>query len=454
MELWKQIQQAGIVGCGGAGFPTHVKYQSQADTLILNGAECEPLLHTDQYLMQHHAREIICAVCAMRDAVQAKAAVIALKHHYAAQIDALQQAIAQANADIHLHLLDSFFPAGDEQTLVFEVTGRVVPPGGLPGLVGCVVSNAATALCVYDAMQNQPFTHKYLTVTGAVRRPTIVRAPIGTPVADCLSCAGGAEPDEFIVLNGGPMMGKRLSQSEAMQSHVTKTMSGLIVLPLSSAIARTENISLESMMNRARSSCIQCSYCTQLCPRHLLGHPLEPHRIMRTLSLYGNNLDAVLDDPAMRNAALCCECGICELFACPMQLQPRRVNRLVKQRLAQQGIRYQRPEQTWQARPERAGRLAPSARVAARAGVAAYYDTSIDTLTQAAPHTVTLALRQHVGAPAHPIVSVGDRVHVGQQIAACPSEQLGAHLHASIDGMVASVSQDAITITSEQGGNE
>lgn len=453
MELWRQIQEAGIVGCGGAGFPTHIKYQSKAGTLIINGAECEPLLRTDQYLMQRHAPEIVSAVCAMRDAAGAQEAVIALKHNYTAQIAALNGAITHAGAPVRLHLLDSFFPAGDEQTLVYEVTGRVVPPGGLPGMAGCVVSNIATALCVYDAMQGHPFTHKYLTVTGAVHHPTIVHAPIGTPVADCLACAGGASEEDYIVINGGPMMGKRMSRAEAMQAHVTKTMSGLIVLPASGAIARTEQISLTSMFNRARSSCIQCSYCTQLCPRHLLGHPIEPHRIMRRLSFCGGDLDALLDDPAVRNAALCCECGICELFACPMQLQPRRVNRLIKQRLAQNGIRYQRPEGEWQARPERAGRLAPSARVAARAGVAAYNKITIDCIEQVSPHAVSLALRQGAGMAAQPTVAVGDRVSVGQQIASCPPDQLGAHLHASLAGVVTGVSASEITITSEQGGN-
>ena len=453
MELWKQIQAAGIVGCGGAGFPTHIKYQGTADTLIINGAECEPLLYTDQYLMQHCADEIISAVSAMRQAVNAQRAVIALKHNYTAQAAALNGAIVRASAPIQLHFLNSFFPAGDEQTLVYEVTGQVVPPGGLPGMAGCVVSNAATALCVHDAMAGRAFTHKYLTVTGAVRHPTIVYAPVGTPVADCLACAGGTEEEDFIVINGGPMMGKRMTRDEALQSHVTKTMSGLIVLPVSNAIARSEQISLASMFNRARSSCIQCSYCTQLCPRHLLGHPLEPHRIMRRLSMCGGNVDAILDDPAVRSAALCCECGICETVACPMQLQPRRVNRLIKQRLSQNGIRYQRPEgQHWQARPERSGRLAPSARVAVRAGVAAYTGIHIDSVERAAPHTVSLALRQGARAAAQPLVHVGDRVSAGQQIAACPAGQLGAHLHASVSGMVADVSETHITITSEQQG--
>ena len=452
MELWERIQQAGIVGCGGAGFPTHVKYQTAADTLIINGAECEPLLRTDQYLMRHFAKEIVSAAGALRQAVGAKDAAIALKRHYTAETAALREAIAQEGASIRLHLLDSFFPAGDEQTLVYEVTGRVVPPGGLPGMAGCVVSNVATVLCVYDAIQNRPFTHKYLTVTGAVAEPVIVRAPLGTPVADCLACAGGALDDDYMVINGGPMMGRMMTCEQAMQAHVTKTMSGLIVLPVDSPVVRSGVVSLAAMFNRARSSCIQCSYCTQLCPRHLLGHPIEPHRIMRAVSLCGSNIDAVLDDPAVRNAALCCECGVCELFACPMQLQPRRVNRLVKQHLREKNIRYERPEGEWQARPERSGRLAPSARIAARVGVRAFDSILIDRLVQATPSVLCLPLQQGAGVPALPEVAAGEHVAQGQRIASCPDGKLGAHLHAPESGVIDAVTANTITIRTEKGG--
>ena len=329
MNLAETIRAAGIVGCGGAGFPTHVKYTGgQTETILVNGAECEPLLATHRYLMRHFAREIVSAAAALGRETGAKRCVIALKAAYTAERAALEAAIAEQAAPVALHLLESFFPAGDEQSLVFEVTGRVVPPGGIPLAVGCVVNNTATVLCIHHAMEGRPFTQKYLTVTGEVAAPCIVKAPVGTPVEACIALAGGTPLSDYAVVNGGPMMGRPMTREEAGHAYVTKTMSGLIVLPPDSPVVRRAQTQPEHMVNRARSACIQCSFCTQLCPRALLGHPLQPHRIMRRLAAGG--LEALLDTPEGRSAALCCECGICEIYACPMGLQPRQVNAALK----------------------------------------------------------------------------------------------------------------------------
>ena len=451
MKLAETIFQAGIVGCGGAGFPTHAKYSGgQIRTILINGAECEPLLGTDRYLMRHFAEQIVSAAAVLRRETGASDCVIALKKAYTDERKALEEAVAGQGAPVRLHLLDGFFPAGDEQSLVYEATGCVVPPGGIPLAVGCVVSNIATVLCIHNALEGRPFTQKYLTVTGAVGSPAIIKAPVGTPVAACIALAGGTPLADYAVVNGGPMMGRLMTREEAEQAFVSKTMSGLIVLPADNPVVRRTQVSLEQMMNRARSACIQCSFCTQLCPRALLGHPLQPHRIMRALGAC-RGLEEMLEIPAVRNAALCCECGICEIYACPMGLQPRRVNAMVKKALSGAGIRYQRPEGTWQARPERASRKVPAERAAVRAGVSAYSGIRIDTLLTAKPQRVTLALRQSIGAPSKPVVRSGDRVEQGQLIAACPEGALGANLHASICGKV-TVEADHITIEAEQGG--
>ncbi len=449
MDLVKRIQKAGIVGCGGAGFPTHAKYgNALVKTILINGAECEPLLRTDRYLMRHFASEIVYAAGILQCEAGADTCVIALKKSYHAETEALQSAIREQNSSVRLHLLDSFFPAGDEQTLVYEVTGQVVPPAGIPIQAGCVVSNIATVLCIHHALEDKPFTRKYLTVTGEVREPVIVRAPVGTPVRDCIELAGGALISDYVVVNGGPMMGKLMTRQQAENAFVTKTMSGLIVLPPDSAIALRGQTKLEHMLNRAHSSCIQCSFCSQLCPRALLGHPLRPHRIMRKLAVC-RDLSELVHDPDIQNAALCCECGICEIYACPMGLQPRRVNALLKGELAKAGIRYQRPEGQWEACPERTLRKVPTARAAARAGVGAYNDIQIDTLREAKPGEVTIALRQNIGASSEPVVKNGDRVEHGQLIAACPEGKLGADLHASICGTI-TVHEESITITAEE----
>lgn len=449
MSLLEQIFGAGVTGCGGAGFPTHAKMAAKVEYLLLNGAECEPLLRTDRWLMEHRAEEILVAAAACMTQLEARRCVLLLKASYRREIAALEAAIAKLHSPVELHKCDSFYPAGDEQVIVQEVTGRVVPPGGIPLEVGCVVSNVATLFCVRQAMEGQPFTHKYLTVTGAVKKPLVACVPLGTTLADCLMLAGGTTLKDYGAVVGGPMMGKPLSRQQLEAEVVTKTTSGLIVLPNHHPLLTAAQLPLTHTLNRAGSACIQCSYCTQLCPRYLLGHPLEPHRIMRKLAS-GQQLEQQLDDPVVQNAKLCCECGVCELYACPMQLQPRQVNIRVKRLLAEQGIQVPKLQGQWLPDPQREGRKIPTKRAAVRAGVGDFYDQEPDpTLVEYQPGRVTLPLRQHIGAPSQPVVQTGQAVTVGQLIAACPEGKLGANLHASIDGVV-EVTEAAIIITGKQ----
>ena len=447
MNLIQQIKEAGIVGCGGAGFPTHVKLNAQVEYFIVNGAECEPLLRTDRWLMCNRARELVEAAWAVKEHLGAAHGVIGLKGSYRQEIAALEEAIAQTGAPITLHKMESFYPAGDEQVLVREVTGRVVPPAGIPLDVGCVVSNAATMVCVRDAMEGHPFTWKYLTVTGAVREPTVLHVPLGTSFSDCIAQAGGTTESRYFVISGGPMMGAPMTMEQAAQAVVTKTTSGILVLPEDSHLSISHQIPLAHMLNRARSACIQCSYCTEMCPRHLMGHPLEPHRIMRKLAA-APDLHEILEDPDVRRAQLCCECGFCERVAGPMGLQPRRVNATLKKLLGGQKIRYPKGEGQGEENPWREMRKIPTAKAAARAGVGDYYHIQITQMKEFAPEKVSLPLRQHIGAPASPVVSPGDRVKAGQLIAGCPEGLLGADLHAPFDGRVEQV-EERITIVKE-----
>ena len=437
MSITDKIAAAGVVGCGGAGFPTHAKLKGTIEHLIINGAECEPLLRTDRYIMLNKADELVAALSAVVQELSIPKCTIALKADYKDEIVSLEKAIARADAQIAIHTMESFYPAGDEQTIVYEVTGRVVPPAGIPIVVGCVVDNIATILAVYDAMHDVPLTHKYLTVTGEVHHPVVLRVPVGTSFNRCIELAGGALHREYFVVSGGPMMGKLMKMEEAEKEVVTKTTSGILVMPAEGYHAAQERISVRHMINRAKSACIQCSACTQLCPRHLLGHPLEPHRIMRAVS---QEIGEDLNDPVIRNAALCCECGICEAYACPMGLQPRKINSLLKKQLSAAGIRYARPEgAVYTASPEREMRKVPSKRLAARVEVLQYYHYPIREWIEDQPEQVSIPLKMHIGAPSVPVVAAGDRVSAGQLIAKCPDGALGSAIHASISGRVVSV---------------
>ena len=447
MSLLEQIAAAGVIGCGGAGFPTHVKLKGRFEVLIVNGAECEPLLRNDRWMMRHKAEKIIAAMDAVISELAIPRAVIALKAHYEEEIEALKEAVRKAASPVEIHTLESFYPAGDEQTLVYEVTGRVVPPGGLPSEVGAVVCNVATMYSVGLAVKGYPFIYKYLTVTGEVRHPAILCVPVGTDIASCIELAGGAKRDTYTIVLGGPMMGRPLAQSAAGNTPVTKTTSWILVLPAGAAYAATSAADIRTMLRRARSACIQCTTCTQLCPRHLLGHPLRPHRIMRKMA-GGADIKELLNDPDIRNAQICCECGICEAYACPMGLQPRRINAELKKELAAAGIRYERRESVWVPHEEREERKAPSERVAARAGVHAYYDIEIDELVYGNPSRVMIPLKMSAGAPSVPTVTAGTKVKEGDLIAAIPEGKLGSNIHASIRGTVTEVS-DRIVIEKE-----
>lgn len=445
MGIVDQIRDAGIVGCGGAGFPTHKKLNPGIEYLIINGAECEPLLRTDRYIMLNKAPDMVRALAALKNELEIQNVVIAVKHHYQDEIKALKQAISQSGASISIHELESFYPAGDEQTIVYEVTGRVVPPAGIPGMVGCVVNNVATIYAISQAMDNVPFTHKFLTVTGEVRTPTVLYVPLGTSYRECFELAGGTNYGSYFVVSGGPMMGKSMTQEEAETAVVTKTTSGILVLPAEGYHARTNEVDMTRMISRARAACIQCTACTQLCPRHMLGHPIEPHRIMRAMAS-GASLEELLETPAVRNAALCCACGICEAYACPMGLFPRKINTMLKGELGKAGIRYQADRDHWEANPIREARLAPSEKTAARVGVHKYYDYEIRELRIGEPSRVEIPVSMHIGAPSVPVVKEGDHVNVGDLIAETPEGAMGAVIHASISGRVESVGNRIVIV--------
>lgn len=443
MNLLEQIREAGVVGCGGAGFPTHVKLNCNPEYYIINAAECEPLLRTDRWLMKNKAAQIVAAAKLAADEVKAKKRFIALKETYKEEIAALEAALAKSDSGFTLFRMKNFYPAGDEQAMVCDVTGRTVPPAGIPLDVGTVVSNVATIYAIGEAAQGIPFTQKYLTITGEVAQPTVLCVPMGTPLTECIEAAGGSLLADYRVVVGGPMMGKLYTPQQAKMLSVTKTTSGVLVLPLDTPFITAQSTPLQSILRRAKSSCIQCSRCTDMCPRYLSGHPLEPHKIMRKLA-YNADIGELLQDEAVLSASLCSECGICEVYACPMGLQPRKVNQYIKDELRKAGVRYPKKEGSYTAREERELRRVPSKRMANRLGVGRYYDFRIDACKELTSEQVRLSLRQQIGAPCAPFVKEGDRVIKGQPIADAPDGALGARLHASIDGTVVSVADEIV----------
>lgn len=450
-ELIEAVRSAGVVGAGGAGFPTHVKLASQVDTVIANGAECDPLLQCDQRLMESRAAEIVRGLQLAMEATGAQRGIVALKREYRTAVAALQRVIGSLSGrkEVTLWLLDSRYPAGDEFVLVYEVTGRLVPETGLPLHVGCLVQNVQTLFNIARAAKGAVVTHRLLTVAGAVARPITLWVPVGTSVRAVLTWAGGIQPprwsrrtaDDYAVVMGGPMMGRVVAD---LEEPVTKTTSGLLVLPHDSVVVRFLTRSRTSWVRRGISTCDQCRACTDLCPRYLLGHDLKPHEVMRAI-----NYGLAWPTDKVTAAVLCCECRLCEAYACPLELSPMAYYLAIKQELRAQGWVNEVHKRThFQPHPTREYRLVPTHRLIARLGLTEW-EHQVCPLDEAdyRPSKVTIPTRQHIGAPAQPVVRVGQQVAVGDLLARIPEGELGANIHASLAGRISRVESGWIEIT-------
>ena len=424
------VREAGIVGEGGAGFPAHVKYAAQAEIIIANGCECEPLLHTDQHILNVQAGAVGRAMCALARVTGASRKVLGIKAKHRGLVERLRPVMQELG--IELALLADFYPAGDEQVLVSEITGKSVPPLGLPLHVGVIVANVGTLAAVHAALEGAPVTDKFLTVTGEAAKPGVIKAPIGTSLSECLEACGGALPKNPVFILGGPMMGRLVEGMERLAvERVTKTTGGLIVLPAGHPLHVNAALPVSVLRRRAASACIQCRACTDLCPRRLIGHPFEPHRIMRAFA------GGAERSPSGAQVALCSECGVCEHYACPMGMSPRRVNQHVKAALREASLGYEGSREIVpEAARWREYRRIPVARLAARLGLAGYLHRETPFAGEHVPESVEIPLRQHIGAPCIPLVKPGDRVERGDCIGDIPEGALGARLHASVSGRV------------------
>lgn len=439
MALLDAIKNAGVVGAGGAGFPTHVKLDCQVEFLLINAAECEPLLQTDKFIIKAYAGKIVRAASVVAEHVSAKTTYIAIKNVNQELVEHMQEAISQTgDSGISVFGLDNYYPAGDEQMLVYDITSRVVPPSGIPLEVGVVVSNVATMLSIHDAINGIPVTHKFLTVAGEVARTKVLRVPIGISFRECIDACGGACSERFSVIDGGPMMGKVYDGSYIEKMLVTKTTSGAIVIPGTGNLAvKLANTSMQKVLNRAKAACIQCSFCTDLCPRNLIGHKLRPHMIMRQMAAM-DFAAPIKDNPVFEEALICCECGICETFACPMNLSPRQVNKHIKKILL--GTNYNKPDKACVATSLREYRKIAPVKIMSRMGLASLYRHETAEYQEIETDVVRIPLKQHIGAPAKSVVAVGDIVTPGQLIASAEGK-VSANIHASIAGEVTDIGE-------------
>ncbi len=434
-ELSKILRENGIVGAGGAGFPTYGKLSEAADTILLNCAECEPLLKLHRQVLREHAQEIMKAFHLVAETLGAKA-IIGIKSEYKSTIGALEAYIGEY-PEMSIHRLPGAYPMGDEVVLIYEATGRVVRPGGLPIECGVAVFNVETMYNIYRAVwENHPVTEKYVSVVGEVEHPITVRVPIGTRIKDVVAMAGRITTEEPVYLLGGPMMGSFGSEYQP----VTKTTNAVIVLPEDHTLVLKKRPNITNAIARAASSCCQCRTCTDLCPRHSLGHPIQPHLFMRAAA----NRDFQSVSPFI-DTMFCSSCGLCELYSCPQGLSPRSIMAEYKAGLRKAGIKPPKVEAS-PVNPAREYRRAPEERLVARLGLLQYDKEAPldDTLREA--KSVRINLSQHIGAPAQAVVASGDMVSA-QAVVAKAADGLSVNIHASVAGKVTDVTDKYIEIT-------
>ena len=435
-ELLEKIKAAGVVGAGGAGFPTHVKVSSSAQYVIVNGAECEPLLKVDQQLLELKAKELVECLEQIVEQTGAQKGIIALKAKYKKALSSLERAIR--GKEIELYKLKDFYPAGDEQVTVHEVVKRVVPERAIPLEVGCIVINVETLLNIVNALKGKPVTETYVTITGEVASPLTVKVPLGITVSEAVALAGREELSGMVVIEGGPMMGQIVEPDKPL----TKTSKGLIILPAKHSLIKEKSKSFLEIVRQSKAACIQCSRCSDLCPRYLLGHKLEPHKIMRSLS-YGKSEVEIVE-----MAFLCTECGLCEHYGCPMHLSPRQVNaRLKKELLAKGVVASKKAQEKARANPLGAYRKVPSKRLKSRLGIETYEHPAPLTEKNLRVTKVSIPVKQHIGKASIPIVEKGQRVKKGELIAKVGENSLGANIHASISGTVSEIGERIVIET-------
>ncbi len=425
-----EIKNLGIIGAGGAGFPTHVKLDSSPDTVIMNAAECEPLLHKDMQLLLNYPDDVLHGFEIVMQLTGAKQGIIGIKEKHKEEIKLLRSKIS---SNIKLIEVEDVYPAGDEITLIYMTTKRLVQPGALPISVGCIVQNVET---LYNIGINKSVSDKFISVAGAVEEPSTIRVPVGISYHDILSQFKITASD-YVVRSGGLMMGVLEND---LNSVVSKRTGAIIVLPSDHyCVTMYRRYSTEHATDIiAKAGCDQCSFCTEFCPRYLLGQPVRPETAMRNRMFTREELPLL--DPGNFS---CCECNLCTMYACPEGLDPKGATVIEKRLAKKQQLKWNGSDIT--VHPMFDYRKVPTQKLMQRLDVFMFRDEGPLKDFSFNPTIVRILLDQHIGTPAESVVRPGDTVNkydlIGKSVG-----RISSNVHASINGKIASVNKKEIII--------
>lgn len=310
-ELTEIVKNAGVVGLGGATFPTHVKISSglgKVDTVIINAAECEPYLTSDHRILLEYPEEVIGGAKLLAKIFKVDKVHVGIETNKMNAAELLKRKIEEEHAPVVVDVLHARYPQGAEKQLCQALTGRQVPPGQLPAAIGCAVFSTATTAAIYRAVyKGLPVISRVVTVTGSgVMEPKNLECPVGTPLSDLLNCCGGVSERTYKLIMGGPMMGHAQYSAEVP---VGKGTNGLV------AFAKDEERTVKE------PACIRCGKCTSVCPMRL--QPLFLYKYERKDMVAALEAANILD---------CIECGACA-YICPGRLHLVHSMRMGKQKV-------------------------------------------------------------------------------------------------------------------------
>jgi len=438
-KLQEIIYNAGIVGAGGAGFPTHKKLSKDVEQIVVNAAECEPLMMADHHILAFHFKAIVETLFVLKDVLGAREVLIGIKKK---NIKLLDKDVLNKieGTPIKIAEIPDVYPAGDEVVLVYETTGKIVPEGAIPLAVGVMVLNAETVYNIHNKLvRDENVTQKYVLVGGDISEDIVVKAPIGMRVCDFLAECGYKNLDDKAVIDGGPMMGRLI---EPQTDVIKKTTKGILVFPKTHSVIQRRLASNSITLKRASAACCGCHMCTDMCPRYLMGYSIHVDKTLRASSH-----QEVTNANAFTETALCCGCGVCTVIACQQMLDPQKISMSVKAELAKQGFKRTNNVAPKEVRKEREGRLVPSEVLIDRLGIRRFVKEKVERKDVTFnPKKVYIPFSQHVGKPASPTVSVGDKVKIGDVIAKTELTALGTTIHASINGKVAEITDKYVVI--------
>lgn len=433
IDFKEAVYEAGVVGSGGAGFPTHIKVAQKAKTLLINGSECEPLIEVDKNLIKNYSHKLIGILNFLLEIDFVENIIICVKKEYSDVSYCIESRI---NSDkITMCKLPNIYPIGDEVVLINEATGITLKKGELPINHGLVVLNVETLLNIRNKIfDNKNVTSSYVTVTGEVENGGTFNFPLGFPLNKILELCK-PKIDDFRVVVGGPMTGRIASVDEA----VKKTTKAFIILPREHKVVRNmEDINM-THIKRIMASCSQCRACTDLCPRNLLGHKVEPHKLMNAMA---NGLSE--NTASLKTSLGCVSCGVCELYACHHDLSPRKMMVAVKGAFLKEGIKADPNDCTGSLDEAEYSRV-PSKRLMMHLNLTKYNKHLPFNPRLQNTDKVYISLKDHIGAPCISTVNVGQEVNVGDLIGT-NKNVLHGNIHASISGTIKEVNKGFIRI--------